>query len=76
MMTWTYFWLLNLVLEFIILGFIVVVAVALAFPTVIRQWRCKHDGSIYETQACDAICAHCGKNLGFIGTWRKKRKES
>ena len=43
----------------------------------IRQAFCKHAGSIGETQACEAICHQCGKNLGFIGTWRKKaRKES
>lgn len=35
-----------------------------------QQWRCKHTGRINETSACDAICAQCGKNLGFIGAWR------
>ena len=34
-------------------------------------WRCKHDGDVHETRACDAICNKCGGNLGFIGTWRK-----
>lgn len=33
-----------------------------------RQSRCKHDGGVNETQACDAICRKCGKNLGFIGS--------
>lgn len=37
-----------------------------------RQARCKHDGGVNETQACDAICRKCGKNLGFIGNWRKR----
>ena len=32
--------------------------------------RCRHDGGVNETQACDAICRKCGKNLGFIGSWR------
>lgn len=40
-----------------------------------RQWRCKHDGRINETSACDAICAKCGKNLGFIGAWREARQK-
>jgi hypothetical protein len=39
-----------------------------------RQWRCKHTGSIGETQACDAICHDCGKNLGFIGAVLDGRK--
>lgn len=36
------------------------------------QWRCKHE-SYYENMACDAICNHCRKNLGFIGTVREQR---
>jgi hypothetical protein len=39
-----------------------------------RQRKCKHDGRINETQACDAICAKCGKNLGFIGSLRNRGK--
>ncbi|WP_423197893.1 hypothetical protein DFLDMN_001533 [Cupriavidus sp. H19C3] len=40
----------------------------------LRQARCKHGGRLYETQACEAICQQCGKNLGFIGAL--KRTES
>lgn len=40
-----------------------------------QQWRCRHTGRINETSACDAICAQCGKNLGFIGAWRDARKQ-
>lgn len=40
-----------------------------------RQRRCKHDGRINETRSCDAICAKCGKNLGFIGAWRATHQE-
>lgn len=39
-----------------------------------KQWHCKHDGEVNETSACDAVCRKCGKNLGFIGTWREKNK--
>ncbi len=39
-----------------------------------RQARCRHEGDIYETQACDAVCRRCGKNLGFIGQWRNGRQ--
>lgn len=51
---------------------IVVVVLGLLFSA----WRwatqtiCAHDGGIGETQACDAICQKCGKNLGFIGRYR------
>ena len=40
----------------------------------LRQMRCKHDGGVAETNACEAICRKCGKNLGFIGNWRKRNK--
>lgn len=38
----------------------------------LREWKCKHRIGVRETMACDAICVQCGKNLGFIGTWREK----
>jgi hypothetical protein len=38
-----------------------------------KQSRCKHDNCVSETQACDAICNDCGKNLGFIQVWRNKK---
>jgi hypothetical protein len=47
---------------------------ALWVPVWIKQARCKHDGSIGETQACDAVCHKCGKNLGFIGSWELEQK--
>lgn len=37
----------------------------------IKQYKCKHDGDYCETRSCDAICMKCGKNLGFIGSWRE-----
>jgi hypothetical protein len=38
-----------------------------------RKSRCKHDGGVNETMACDAICKQCDKNLGFIGKWREAK---
>ena len=38
-----------------------------------EQSRCKHDGGVNETMACQAICRKCGKNLGFIGKWREAK---
>lgn len=50
------------------LGFFVICAAGVVGMSVwLRQSRCKHDGGVNETQACDAICKKCGKNLGFIG---------
>lgn len=44
-----------------------------SFATYWKQRRCPHTGGIGETQACDAICDDCGKNLGFIGIIRAQR---
>lgn len=40
----------------------------------IRQRLCKHDQGVTETAACYAFCRKCGKNLGFIGAWRKREQ--
>lgn len=68
------FWLAKSVAEFsvgVVVFFVgAVVVIGLSLSAVFRQARCRHE-SVRETQACDAICQHCGKNLGFIGTWRK-----
>ena len=58
--------------------FLVIVVLLLIVISIekFKQWRCKHDGFIHETQSCDAICANCLKNLGFIGAWREKKKQS
>lgn len=72
-----WFWAMKGIAETIIdLAFIaaVVFAAALASaPKFYRQWRCRHD-EVRETMACDAICCNCGKNLGFIGAWRKQKE--
>jgi len=56
----------------LLLAVVGVIGLYLCFQTVRRQAKCKHTGRINETSACQAICAVCGKNLGFIGNWRKK----
>ena len=57
----------------IAISVLLAVAIVLA-PGVIRrirqQSRCSHQ-RYHETSACDAICSDCGKNLGFIGSWRE-----
>ena len=68
------FWLAKPLTEllFVLLFAILVAAAAVIFtiPSAFRQARCKHAGRVRETSACDAICADCDKNLGFIGAWR------
>ena len=57
---------------------VLIVALTLTGLLKLLEWlgqsSCKHDGGINETQACEAICRKCSKNLGFIGTWREKQK--
>jgi hypothetical protein len=67
------FWLAQHVVGVLIFVGLVVLAVLIQLPEIIRQARCKHTGAIRETSKCDAICQQCGKNLGFIGTWLKAR---
>ena len=62
-----------------VIGLIFFALLALAFislwiPRMWKQYRCKHDGSIGEDQACNAWCHKCGKNLGFIGTWQQRQQ--
>lgn len=71
-MSQVFVWTLDSVLS---VAFFVIAAVLwlwVVVPTWIRQAICKHDGDVSETRACDAICCKCGKNLGFIGSWRKR----
>ena len=65
------------VLGLIVFAVSVAVLAFLYIKQVRAQSRCPHDGGVNETIGCDAICKKCGKNLGFIGTWRKvKLKEN
>ncbi|CAJ0710574.1 hypothetical protein LMG7143_01628 [Ralstonia thomasii] len=71
------FWLSKSIVEFgIALGILAIsgiVLLALWLPTWRKQSKCSHD-RVHETQACDAICLRCGKNLGFIDTWREQQQ--
>jgi hypothetical protein len=63
-----------------IIGLLIVLAVCIMMlcsstATARRQRKCKHL-RVFETQACDAVCRDCGKNLGFIGTWREREKRA
>ncbi len=66
-------WIARLIVE---AGAVILLLLLLAFtmfliylPGILKQRRCPHE-RVNETQACDAICRECGKNLGFIQNWR------
>lgn len=71
------FWLGKSVAEAAIFLAIVViigvVSIVIGVVAMVRQSRCRHS-AVNETQACDAICRNCGKNLGFIQIWRDKQR--
>lgn len=73
-MSQIFVWTLSDVIGLIVFGLISVVAFTLWLRVAVDQWFCKHNDGVNETQACDAICQQCGKNLGFIGEWRKQQK--
>lgn len=68
------FWLAKPLAELSIgIGVTALVTVALLLmnlPSIMRKAKCGHEEGVSETSACDAICRKCGKNLGFIGSWR------
>ena len=43
-----------------------------SLPDWLKQRRCPHD-KVWEDGRCHAHCRACGKNLGFMGTWRAER---
>jgi len=60
------------VVSAIIISIMVIWAAIIFIKQYVAEAKCKHDGGVNETSACDAICKKCGKNLGFIGNWRNK----
>ena len=67
-----FIWTIGDVIYIGVVLLVVIVYLTVRVPEYIEQLRCKHDGSVYETRACEAICLKCGLNLGFIGNWRKE----
>ena len=65
-------WTFGDVVSLVLAGILAVAWLIITVRLWIGRKRCKHDGGIGETSACDAICHKCGKNLGFIGAWRKR----
>lgn len=67
-----FIWTISDVLGLTVLGVIIIVYLYQTLSKIYRYTKCSHDGKLYETQACDAICSKCGKNLGFIGNLKRK----
>ena len=61
------------ILTLVVIALTIATIIVVGFIQWYKQFRCKHDGGYNETQACDAICRRCGKNLGFIGKLRDKK---
>lgn len=73
------FWLMKplaeLAIGLIVVAVIVVVYTLFSLPEWLRQRRCKHD-KVKEDGSCTAWCCACGKNLGFIGSWRERNRDA
>lgn len=65
-------WTISDLIGIALFGLIVIIGVIAWVFELIKQSFCKHK-SYFENSACNAICHHCGKNLGFIGYIRGKK---
>ncbi|EDW4918068.1 hypothetical protein AU913_002279 [Salmonella enterica subsp. enterica] len=70
------FWWAKFLVELQISGAVFLLLFLIAMIPVtrkaIKQWRCKHP-TYRENYACQAICTHCGKDMGFVGIIRKMK---
>lgn len=75
-MSWLEIWAMIQVLGIALtaIPFVILIVYVLygIIKDVIKQSLCKHV-DYRENMACHAICNHCGKDLGFIGTVREQR---
>jgi hypothetical protein len=76
MVDYLYFWLMKSAADFLIgvgiFSLIVLVYLLARVPTYLNHRRCTHK-TVHEDMSCNAWCRSCGKNLGFIGTYRAKQ---
>lgn len=70
------FWWAKFLVELQISGAVFLLLFLIAMIPVtrkaIKQWRCKHP-TYRENYACQAICTHCGKDMGLVGIIRKMK---
>lgn len=69
-------WTFGDVISFAVVFVVLVLFIAAGLKQLVLQLMCNHSFGVRESMACDAICKKCGKNLGFIGTWREKNHPS
>lgn len=62
---------LSDIIFLVILGLFLIWWCGMMISSCIKQHRCKHE-KFRENMSFQAICTSCGKDLGFIGTWREK----
>ena len=72
---WVMKWLAEAAIGAALIALVLLVCGIASIPGYLKQRRCSHD-SVREDGKCDAWCCACGKNLGFIGAWRKKHQPS
>lgn len=70
--TWAMIQVIGMAFAAIPFVIITLYVVFVIFKDTIRQWKCRH-AYYSENMACHAICNHCRKDLGFIGTVREQR---
>lgn len=58
-----------------LLALISLIALVCWCKAMIKEYFCKHN-DWWENQQCQAICSNCGKDLGFVGTIRKRDMEA
>jgi len=67
-------WATKFLVALAIFLLIVLVGVLAGLWTVFKQWRCLHANK-FENMQCDYICRDCGKNLGFVGSYEKRKRK-
>jgi hypothetical protein len=79
MMAYIGFWMAKAATDLLLIICIVLLIFLFAvFRLCMHRFKyrnCKHE-RVNETQACDAICCNCGRNLGFIETWRSGQPDT
>ena len=61
------------VIGFSLLGLILLVAIIYSMFNWIKQSLCKHNQGVWENGlSLDCTCKKCGKDLGFVGSYKER----
>lgn len=69
-----FIWTVKDIIDAVLLGLFLLCMLFLWVHTWWVGRKCKHE-DVNENMACHAICKGCGKNMGFIGTWRAEQEK-